>query len=130
MSMILFLLSCYLWPCDSPNSFVKPFCDLSCVKDVIFSLSSFLSGPIVLCASVAMEELGSGKGFCPADGPQLGHNLRGGKEAQKEAAHRLHVLKPEAPQLLGVPVLLLRVAGANQHCRYYFSLQKLSFEVL
>ena len=56
---------------------------------------------------MAVEKLGSGQGCRPTDGLELGHHLRGGEEVEEEATDRLHVLQSQAPQLLGVPILLL-----------------------
>ena len=73
------------------------------LKIVSFSFSV----NIILCATVVVEELGSRKGLGAPDGPQPGHHLGGGEEAEEEASDRLHVLQPEAPQLLGIQILLL-----------------------
>ena len=63
-----------------------------------------------------MEELGGGQDPGPDDGPGPGHHLGGGEAAEEEAAARLPLLKPQEPQLLGVQILLLRVARVAQRC--------------
>lgn len=75
------------------------------------------TGDPVLRASVAMEELGGGQDPRPHDGPGRGHLLRGGEEAEEEAAPRLPGRQPQAPQLVGLPLLLLRVARTVQRRR-------------
>ena len=71
------------------------------------TLTLTLSGHSFLRSAMAVEELGSRKGLGAPDGPQPGHHLGGGEEAEEEASDRLHVLQPEAPQLLGIQILLL-----------------------
>ena len=61
-----------------------------------------------LRSTMDVEELGRGEDPCPHDGLGRGHMLRGGEEAEEEAVVGLPRRQPEAPQLVGVPVLLLR----------------------
>ena len=75
--------------------------------DLICALSLSLPGAVVLRTPVAVEELGGGKNLGASDGPELGDHIGGGEEAEEEAIDRLHVCQSEAPQLLGIPVLLL-----------------------
>ena len=56
---------------------------------------------------MVVEELGGRENLGTSDGPELGHHIGGGEEAQKEAVDRLHVRQSEASQLLGISVLLL-----------------------
>ena len=63
-----------------------------------------------------MEELGSGQDPGADDGPRSGHHLGGGEATEEEAAARLPLLQPQEPQLLGVQILLLRVARPAQRC--------------
>ena len=75
--------------------------------DLICARSLSLPGAIVLRTPVAVEELGGRKNLGTSDGPELGDHIGGGEEAQEEAIDRLHVCQSEAPQLLGISVLLL-----------------------
>lgn len=56
---------------------------------------------------MAVEKLGGRQSVCSTHGPQPGDHLRGGEEAQEEAADRLHVFQSQAPQLLGISILFL-----------------------
>ena len=56
---------------------------------------------------MVVEELGGGQGVGPQDGPQPGHHIRRGEKTQEETPYRLSLLQSEAPQLLGLPILLL-----------------------
>lgn len=56
-----------------------------------------------------MEELGGREDTGVDDGPRRGHMFRGREEAEEEAPPRLPGRERATPQLVGVPVLLLRV---------------------
>ena len=56
---------------------------------------------------MVVEELGGGQGVGPEDGSQPGHHIRCGEKTQEETPYRLSLLQSEAPQLLGLPILLL-----------------------
>ena len=64
-----------------------------------------------------MEKLGGRQGRRPEDGPQPRHHLGGREEAEEETVDRLLVLEPEAPQLLGLPILFLRTIISHQRRR-------------
>jgi len=63
---------------------------------------SILPGDIVLCAKMAVGELGGRKNHCTNDGLRCGGGQRGGKEAEEKAAVRLSLRQPQKPQLVGV----------------------------
>lgn len=76
-----------------------------------------LIGDPVLRASLAMEELGSGKNPRPDDGPGCWHLFRGGEETEEETLARLPGRQPQTPQLVGVSLLFLRDASIGQRRR-------------
>ncbi len=76
-----------------------------------------LSGSIILRAAMAVEELGGGQDRGADDGPRRGRHLRGGEEAEEEAAARLPLRQPQEPQLVGLQILLLRAASSAKHHR-------------
>ena len=53
----------------------------------------------------------------PDHGPGPRHHLREREEAEEEADPGLHLLQPQAPQLLGIQILLLRVSRSDKCCR-------------
>jgi hypothetical protein len=74
---------------------------------------SFFAGPVVLRSPLAVEELGGWQDPRAHDGPR--HWRRAGRreEAEEEAAAGLPRGQPQAPQLVGVQILLLRVPRAR-----------------
>jgi len=74
-------------------------------------------GHPVLCAALAVEELGGGQDPRPHDGPGRWHLLRGGEETEEEAAARLPGRQPQTSQLVGLSLLFLRDARPDQRCR-------------
>ncbi len=57
---------------------------------------------------MVVEKLGGGQNHRPDDGPRYRRGLRGREETKEEAPARLFVRQFEKPQLVGVPLLLLR----------------------
>ena len=66
-----------------------------------------LSGYAILHPPMAVEKLGVRENQRPENGPRPGHHLRSGEATEEKATVRLSLLKPEEPQLLGLPILLL-----------------------
>ena len=56
---------------------------------------------------MAVEKLGGGEDHCLDDGPGHRGGVRGGEEAEEEAAAGLPVRQPQEPQLVGLQILLL-----------------------
>ena len=65
------------------------------------------SGYAILHPPMAVEKLGVRQNQRPENGPRPGHHLRSGEATEEKATVRLSLLKPEEPQLLGIPILLL-----------------------
>ena len=65
------------------------------------------SGYAILHPPMAVEKLGVRENQRPENGPRPGHHLRSGEATEEKATVRLSLLKPEEPQLLGLPILLL-----------------------
>ena len=74
------------------------------------NLSFFLScvaGPSVLRSPLAVEELGGGQDPRADDGPRHRRGAGRGEAAKEAAAARLPRRQPQAPQLVGLQILLL-----------------------
>ena len=56
---------------------------------------------------MAVEELGGWQGVGLENGLKPGHHIRCGEEAEEKTSHRLPVLQPQTPQLLGLQIFLL-----------------------
>ena len=66
---------------------------------------------------MVVEELGGRKDNRPHDGPRHRGRVGGGEEAEEEASARLSLRQPQEPQLVGLPILLLRATRFSQYCR-------------
>lgn len=71
------------------------------------SLLFNFAGNLLLCAEVDVEKLGRWENPCPHDGFGRWYLLGGGEETKEETAFGLLSRQPQAPQLVGIPVLLL-----------------------
>ena len=65
---------------------------------------------------MVVEELGGWQSVGFKNGFKPGHHIRCGEETEEKTSHRLPVLQPQTPQLLGLQIFLLRISCPDQ-CR-------------
>lgn len=75
---------------------------------------SLLAGNPLLHTAMAVEELGGWQDSRPHDGPRHRHLFGGGEKTKEKTAARLPLGEPQIPQLVGVQVLPVRVAGLRE----------------
>ncbi len=66
---------------------------------------------------MAVEELGRWEDPGPDDGPRRRHLSRDGEETKEKTPRRLSPRESQAPQLVGLPLLLLRSPRPRQRGR-------------